>query len=122
MNATDLSHLNGQSVLVKSTQDHRNPPIALRGTIEVRTEDGQQIAEVLLEFPDMCNQPAHQRVIPLDADAVECLLAGRREGGFEYTIDGPLDPAADPAAANGVGGYDLPVAGTEAVPEPKRAI
>lgn len=97
MIVTDLRFLNGQSVLVKSTADHGDPPVAMRGTIEARADpSGKPVARIVLEFPDMCNRPAHREVIPLDTLAVEHLLASEHDGGYEYTIDGPLDPGPPP--------------------------
>jgi len=95
----DLKFLNGQSVLVKSATDHRDPPIGMRGTIEVRPDGlGRPSARIVLEFPDMCNEAAHQRSIALDPTAIEHLLATEPAGAFEYTIAGPLDagPHAEP--------------------------
>ncbi|HWA28180.1 MAG TPA: hypothetical protein VG734_21190 [Lacunisphaera sp.] len=92
MNATDYTQLNGRNVLVKSTADRRDPPIALRGTIEARPENaGGAAVRIVLEFPDMCNRAAHQRVIVLDDAGIEQLLASEHDGVFEYTIDRPLD-------------------------------
>jgi hypothetical protein len=92
MNATDLTHLNGRSVLVKSTVERGDPAIALRGTLEVsKNPQGWAMVRIVLEFPDMCNRAAHQGIIALDEAGVERLLASEHEGGYEYTIDRPFD-------------------------------
>jgi hypothetical protein len=94
MTATDRLHLHGASVLVRSTQDHRNPPTALRGTIDTRATDGSELPHIriVLEYPDMFTVPAHQGIIDLDDTAAERLLASEREGVYELTIDEPLEP------------------------------
>jgi hypothetical protein len=97
MDQRDLDHLNGHSVLVKTTADRRNPPVALRGTIEARTDRaGTPVVKIVLDYPDMSNVAAHQGVISLDGAGVERLVAGGHDGVYEYTIDHPLDP--EPAA------------------------
>lgn len=94
MTTADRIHLHGQSVLVRSTQDHRNPPTALRGTIEAQTTAGVARARlrIVLEYPDMFTVPAHQGVIELDDAAAERLLASECDGVFEFTVDEPLEP------------------------------
>jgi hypothetical protein len=75
---------------VKSTRDHRNPPSAMRGWIEIReTEQGPQ-ASVAVEFPQMFTSRAHHRTVPLDPAALERLLASETNGTFEFTIDDEL--------------------------------
>jgi hypothetical protein len=103
MNSRDLTHLHGQSVLVKSTADHRDPPIALRGTLEARPDPrGQPEVKIVLEYPDMNNSAARQGVIPLDEAGVDRLLANEHDGVFEYTIERPLDPGPEPAGPQAV--------------------
>ena len=98
MDATELTHLNGQSVLVKSTADRHDPPTALRGTIEARANArGQPVVKIVLEYPDMFNSAAHRGVIALDAAGVDRLVASEHDGVYEYTVDGPLDPGPEPA-------------------------
>ena len=94
MTATDRLHMHGASVLVRSTQDRRDPPTALRGTIEARATDGAELARVkiVLEYPDMFTIPAHQGVLELDDAQAERLLASERDGVYEFTIDAPLEP------------------------------
>lgn len=104
MTATDIAHLNAQNVLVKTTADRRDPPIALRGTIDARTgEDGRPRVKIVLEFPDMCNRAAHQGVIWLDEAGVRRLLESEHDGVFEYLTDQPLDSAGpEPKAPQAV--------------------
>lgn len=94
MTATDRLHMHGASVLVRSTQDHRNPPTALRGTIDTRATDGTELPQVriVLEYPDMFIVPAHQGIIELDEAQAERLFASERVGVYEFTIDEPLEP------------------------------
>lgn len=94
MTATDRLHMHGASVLVRSTQDQRNPPTALRGTIDAQASDGSELSRVriVLEYPDMFTVPAHQGVIELDEAQAERLRASEREGVYEFTIDEPLEP------------------------------
>lgn len=99
MNRSELTQLNGQSVLVKSTADHRDPPAALRGTIEARPgARGRPEVKIVLEYPDMNNSAAHHGVIPVNERDAERLLAQGREGVCEYTIDRPLNPGPEPDA------------------------
>lgn len=90
--ATEVSRLQGKSVLVKSTRDRRNPPTAMRGWIEVREEQGGGSPRVIVavEFPQMFTSRAHHREIPLDSAALERLLATEHDGVFEFTIDDEL--------------------------------
>lgn len=93
----DLAHLNGQSVLVRSTADHRDPPVGRRGTIDARPgRDGTPEVKIVLEYPDMNNRAAHDEVIPLDAAGIARLCGGERGGVFEYTLDRPLDQGPEP--------------------------
>jgi hypothetical protein len=94
MTTADRLHLHGHSVLVRSSKDHRNPPTALRGTIDAQTAEGEERPNIriVLEYPDMFTVPAHQGIIELDETAAERLLASERNGVFEFTIDEPLEP------------------------------
>jgi hypothetical protein len=88
---TDLHQLHGKIVLVKSTRDRRNPPTAMRGSIEVReTPDAPPVVSIAVDFPQMFTTPAHQRIIPLDDAALARLLASDYNGTFEFTIDDEL--------------------------------
>lgn len=92
--ATDLRALQGKIVLVKSTRDRRNPPTAMRGWIEAHeTPAGAPEVGIAVEFPQMFQQTAHHRFIPLDAGAVERLLACDSTGPYEFTIDDELGEA-----------------------------
>lgn len=94
----ELNHLNGQNVLVKSTRERGNPPIALRGTIDAHTDpEGKPDVRIVLEYPDLCNRAAMQGVIRLTESEIVRLKSSEREGVFEYTTDQPLDPGPDPA-------------------------
>jgi hypothetical protein len=87
----DLRELNGRIVLVKSNRDHRNPPTAMRGWIEVpaHAEPGADVS-VGVEFPQMFTSRAHHRSFRLDESALAQLLASERNGVFEFTIDEDL--------------------------------
>lgn len=103
MQASDLTHLNGQSVLVKSTVDRHDPPVALRGTLDARTDAaGKPVAKIVLEYPDMNNTAAQRGVIPLDEADIARLLAGERDGVFTFTIDRPLQPGPEPRVSQPV--------------------
>jgi len=87
----DLSQLQGRIVLVRSTRDHRNPPTALRGSIEVHENSGAAPdVSIAVEFPQMFNTRAHHRTLPLDPAAIARLLATEHSGTFEFTIDDEL--------------------------------
>lgn len=97
MNRSDLTQLNGQSVLVKSSRDRRDPPIALRGTIEAHPgPDGRPEVKIVLEYPDMNNTAARRGIIPVGEQDAERLLAQGREGVCEHTIDASLEPGPEP--------------------------
>ncbi len=98
MLAHDLASLDGQSVLVSTTADTHNPPIARRGTLRVVPDSpggSESRVEIVLSFPDMFNEPAHQRILPLDARALARLLASERTGAWTLTIDQPLDAPSE---------------------------
>lgn len=88
---TDLHELNGRSVLVKSSHDHRNPPTAMRGWLEI-SESGTtpHAASIVVEFPQMFCSSAHHRTLLLDEPALARLLASERDGTFEFSIDDEL--------------------------------
>lgn len=88
----ELERLHGRIVLVKSTQDRRNPPSAMRGTIEVRRHAPDDAPEVSLaiEFPQMFRRRAHHRTIVLDHGDLQRLLESEYNGTFEFTIDDEL--------------------------------
>ena len=100
MNSTETKHtvdlkpLSGAIVLVKSTRDHRNPPTALRGTIEVYETIPGHMAEVkiALDYPQMFNTPAHHRAIELTPAQVAELVRSRRDGVYHITLDLELGP------------------------------
>lgn len=89
----DVQRLNGKVVLVKSSRDRRNPPTAMRGTIEVRQPIADAPPEVSLaiEFPQMFTSRAHHRTIALDHADVMRLLASEYNGTFEFEIDDELE-------------------------------
>lgn len=94
MIASELKNLDGKSVLVRSAADEHNPPVGVRGWIHVVDTgevSGEPKVEMVLEFPDMFNQPAHERIIILREDGIDRLLASERNGAFEFTIPGPID-------------------------------
>lgn len=83
--------LQGRIVLVKSSRDRRNPPAAMRGSLEVREfAKGEPEVSIGVEFPQMFATSAHHRVIPLDRPALARLLASEKDGVFEFTIDDEL--------------------------------
>lgn len=90
----ELAYLNGKIVLVRSARDHRNPPTAMRGTIEVREMHHRPVLQIALDFPQMFSTRAHHRTIVLSDEEVERLVESEREGTFDVTLDGPLDPEA----------------------------
>lgn len=95
MTLSDLRTLNKKIVLVKSARDKRNPPVALRGTIEVHEdprERGTALVQISLDFPQMFSTQAHHHTLTLDPAAIERLIASERNGTYEITIDEPLDP------------------------------
>lgn len=99
MTLVDLRTLHNKIVLVQSAQDRRDPPTAVRGTIEVHDDPcarGTPLVQIALDFPQMFTTRAHHRTLTLDAAAVERLVASERNGTYEITLDGPLDPAAAP--------------------------
>jgi hypothetical protein len=103
MNRSDLTQLNGQSVLVKSTADRHDPPVALRGTIDAHTgPQGEAEVKIVLEYPDMNNTAARRGVIAVGEQDAERLLAQGRDGVCEYTIDSPIEPGPDLAGPQAV--------------------
>lgn len=105
MNEETRHHLHGQSVLVRSRRDRRNPPTALRGTIDARgVEDGENSSgvRIVLEYPDMFTVPAHQGIIDLDDTAAERLARSEHDGVFEFEVDASLEPYGDPPSPQAV--------------------
>jgi hypothetical protein len=88
MIASELQRLHGQSVLVKSSRDQHNPPIAVRGTIAVHESDAASRPEVklIIDFPEMFYRPAHQRTLVL-TDAEVARLKAAPVGGLEFSTD-----------------------------------
>jgi hypothetical protein len=103
MNPRDLTRLNGQSVIVKSTMPPRNPPKQLSGIIEARADAaGEPKVKIVLEFSDLTNAAARRGVIGLEAADVDRLLASERNGVYEYTTDKPIDPGPEPTGPQAV--------------------
>jgi hypothetical protein len=94
MVATDLRGLNGKVVLVRSARDHRDPPTAMRGTIEVGEEQGGTRVRIVLDFPQMFTTRAHRRTVTLDEEAIAQLVASEHAGTYAVTLPDRLDPAA----------------------------
>ena len=92
-NPVDLQRLNGRTVLVKSTHDRRNPPTAMRGTIEVRptTAGAPPDVRLAIEFPQMFTSQAHHRTIDLSHAEVMRLVASEYNGTFEFEIEDELE-------------------------------
>ncbi|MGC4073557.1 MAG: hypothetical protein QM760_13785 [Nibricoccus sp.] len=92
--AVDLHRLSRAIVLVKSSRDHRTPPTALRGTIEVyeATDGIAALVKVALDYPQMFNTPAHHRLITLSDAEVEQLIASEHDGVYQVTVDEDLGP------------------------------
>jgi hypothetical protein len=93
---SDLHHLQGKSVLLKSASERHFPTVGIRGTIEVPAAEkilGTHPSVTLVwEVPDMFEVPAHRRTVTLRDDrSIRKLLASEREGTFEFTIDRELD-------------------------------
>lgn len=98
MNSELRNHIHGHSVLVRSRRDHRNPPTALRGTIDARPSEGDETpsgVRIVLEYPEMYTSPAHQGIIELDESAAERLASSEHDGVFEFEVDAPLEPRGD---------------------------
>ena len=90
--ATDLTQLRGKIVLVRSTRDRRNPPTAMRGSIEVHENPGAAPeVSIAVEFPQMFMSRAHHWSVLLDTAGLERLLASENNGTFEFTIDDELE-------------------------------
>jgi hypothetical protein len=105
MNEDLRNHIHGHSVLVRSRRDRRNPPTALRGTIDARpatSDEGHSGVRIVLEYPDMFTSPAHQGIIELDDSAVERLARSEHDGVFEFEVDAPLEPYGDPPGPQAV--------------------
>lgn len=92
--AMDLHSLSRAIVLVKSSRDHRNPPTAMRGTLQVyEANDGEAaVVKVELDYPQMFDSPAHHRIIVLKDEEVDELLASERDGVYQVTVDVDLGP------------------------------
>jgi hypothetical protein len=92
--ALDLHALSRAIVLVKSSRDRRNPPTALRGTIQVyEANDGVAASvKVEIDYPQMFESPAHHRVITLNDGQVDELIASERDGVYQVTVDEDLNP------------------------------
>lgn len=91
VSADEIRALHGRVVLVKSSRDQRNPPTAMRGSIEVtEAATAPPRVSIALEFPQMFASKAHHRSIPLDDSALARLLASENEGALAITIDDDL--------------------------------
>jgi hypothetical protein len=92
--AADLHGLSRAIVLVKSSRDRRNPPTALRGTIQVyESNDGAAATvKVELDYPQMFESPAHHRLITLNAAQVDELISSEHDGVYQVTVDDDLNP------------------------------
>lgn len=70
--------LDGRTLLVRTAGDHRNPAVALRGTLKVVPEpmfSDRPRVKLVVNYPDMFTAPAHQRVFELGDAEIERLLA-----------------------------------------------
>lgn len=100
MTLTDLRLLHNKIVLVKSARDRRNPPTAIRGTLQVHDDPAQRgtpLVQIALDYPQMFRTRAQHHTLTLDSAMVERLLASERNGTFELTIDDALE--AEPVDA-----------------------
>jgi hypothetical protein len=88
MSATDLPFLDSETILVRSSRDHRNPPTAARGTLKIKSSgSGEPEVSVVVDFPEMFTAPAHQAVIPLNRAARSRLKRHPDNGQLECTVD-----------------------------------
>ena len=93
MTATEFLRFHGESVLVKSTRDLHNPPVAVRGTLEVKADPihpGRPVVRLVIDFPDMFNTKAHQRTLVLNDAELDRLTVSER-GGLEFITDQSFD-------------------------------
>lgn len=103
MDQSAFTHLNGHSVLVKSTVDRSDPPVALRGTIEAKSgPEGESEVKIVLEYPDMNNSASRRGVIVLDRAGMDRLMAGEHDGVYEFAIDRPLELGREPRGPRAV--------------------
>jgi hypothetical protein len=94
MTLTDLHNLHNKIVLVKSARDRRNPPTAIRGTIEVHDDParrGSPLVRIALDYPQMFRTRAQHHTLTLDSAMLERLLASERNGTFELTVEDTLE-------------------------------
>ena len=93
MKISEVSSLDGRSILVRPTHSEHNPPIGVRGTIRVlsKPEESPPRAEIVLDFPDMFSRPAEQKIIPLSEADLQRLLLIQPDGDCTFFYDGKLD-------------------------------
>ena len=93
MTSTDIQKLNGRSVLVQPSHSTHNPPIGVRGTIQVSSKDGTlpPSVEIVIAYPDMFSRPAEKKVLRLSAEEAENLLQTQPDGDCTFVYNGSLD-------------------------------
>ena len=88
----ELERLNGKSVLVKSSRDHRDPPAVYRGTVEildrVGDQDGPTVAIAVTPQSDVA--PARPQTIILDSASLARLVATKGDDLPEITVNEPI--------------------------------
>jgi hypothetical protein len=93
MTFSEIQKLNGRSVLVQPAHSPHNPPIGVRGTLQVSPSSGAlpPQVEIVIAYPDMFSRPAEKKVLRLDAAEATRLLQTQPDGDCTYLYDGNLD-------------------------------
>lgn len=77
-------------MLVRSALDLRSPPVALRGSFELRETESGTLVGITLDYPQMFQSPKQRRMIWLSDDEVDALIASEHDGTLQFTIPGEL--------------------------------
>lgn len=90
MNDADILSLDGKQVMVIPAQEEENPPVGMRGTLQVSSNQDRPELSIRLEFPIMFDAPARIQTLAVPSEAIPKLVASESSGTYIYQLPGKL--------------------------------
>lgn len=90
MNEHDITSLDGKQVMVIPAHEEENPPVGMRGTLQVSSNQNRPELSIRLEFPIMFDAPARIQILEVPPEAIAKLIASESSGTYIYQLPGEL--------------------------------
>lgn len=70
--------------MVQSALDTHNPPVSLRGTIEIHTQGTGKKVGIVVDYPEGSPSATHRQTLWLSDEEVSVLRASERNGALQF--------------------------------------